>query len=76
MTKSSTSLLANDAYTTLSQNLIVKRSVRVLLSDWFILENYERATLNINMPYCEIPGDIIVPSLYIIANCWPPAATA
>ena len=45
--------IPNAAYTTLSQTLIgvFNTHSRVLQADWLILENNEKATLNINMPY-------------------------
>ena len=43
----------NDAYTTLSRNLIGCSTLRQenLQADWLIVQNNEKATLNINMPY-------------------------
>ena len=45
--------IPNDAYTTLSRNLIgySTLSQECYEPDWLILENNENATLNINMPY-------------------------
>ena len=40
--------IPNDAYTTLSQNLI---GCSTLSQDWLTLENNEKATLNIFMSY-------------------------
>ena len=37
---------------------------RVLQADWLILENDEKATLNINMPYCPL---III---HVIFSSW------
>ena len=49
--------IPDDAYSTLSQTLIVvQHSVKSLQADWLILENYEKATLNINMPYWLTAG--------------------
>ena len=44
--------IPNEAYTTQSESdwLFTTQS-RVLQADWWILENNEKATLNINMPY-------------------------
>ena len=50
--------ITNDAYTTLSQNLIwcstFSQDTSVLQDDWLILENNGKSTLNINMPYCSL----------------------
>ena len=48
--------IPNDAYTTLSQNLIgcSTLSQKCCEPDWLILENNEKATLNIHMPYCSL----------------------
>ena len=50
--------ITNDAYTTLSRNLIgcstFSQDTSVLQDDWLILENNVKATLNINMPYCSL----------------------
>ena len=50
--------ITNDAYTTLSQNLIgcpaFSQDTSVLQADWLILENNGKATLNINMPHCSL----------------------
>ena len=45
--------IPNDAYTTPSQFLLAfQHSVeRALSAYWLMLENYEKATLNIDMPY-------------------------
>ena len=45
--------IPNDAYITLSRNLIgySTLSQEYCEPDWLILENNEKATLNINMPY-------------------------
>ena len=45
--------IPNDAYTTLSRNLInySTLSQEYCEPDWLILENNEKANLNINMPY-------------------------
>ena len=44
-----------DAYTTLSQNMIgCNTQSRILLADWLILDNNEKATWNNNMPYLEL----------------------
>ena len=45
--------IPNDAYTTLSRNLIVHSTLsqEYCEPDRLILENNEKATLNINMPY-------------------------
>ena len=51
--------IPNGAYTTLSQNLIAF-SKRVLQADWLILENDEKATLNISMPYCRTKKKFLV----------------
>ena len=45
--------IPNDAYTTLSRNLIGCSTLRqeYLQADWLIMQNNEKATLNINMTY-------------------------
>ena len=44
--------ILNDAYTTLSQIwMAAQHSVKSTASYWLVLENNEKATLNINMPY-------------------------
>ena len=44
--------IPNDAYTTLSQSdWLFNTQSRVLQADRLMLENNEKATLNINMPY-------------------------
>ena len=45
--------IPNDAYTTLSRNLIGCSTLRqeYQQADWLIVQNNEKATLNINMPY-------------------------
>ena len=50
--------IPNDAYTTLSRNLIGCSTLRqeYLQADWLIVQNNEKATLNINMPYCGKPA--------------------
>ena len=47
--------IPNDAYTTLSQNLIGCSTLRqgYQQADWLIVPNNEKATSNINMPYCH-----------------------
>ena len=45
--------IPNDAYITLSRNLTL--SQEYCEPDWLILENNEKATLNINMPYLLNP---------------------
>ena len=49
-----------DAYTTLSRNLIGYSTQQQ--ADWLILENNEKATLNIDMPYC-IAGMLLLVSV-------------
>ena len=48
--------IPNDAYTTLSQNLIGCSTLRqeYQQADWLIVQNNEKATLNINMPYSKL----------------------
>ena len=45
--------IPNDAHTTLSQKLdsMFNTQSRVLQADWLTLDNDEKATLDINMPY-------------------------
>ena len=47
--------IPNDAYTTLSRNLIGCSTLRqeYLQADWLIVQNNEKATLNINIPYSD-----------------------
>ena len=47
--------IPNDAYTTLSRNLIGCSTLRqeYLQADWLIGQNNEKATLHINMPYSQ-----------------------
>ena len=51
--------IPNDAYTTLSRNLIGCSTLRqeYLQADWLIVQNNEKATLNINMPYYSLTVD-------------------
>ena len=48
--------IPNDAYTTISQNLIAwlsnTQSTRIQV-DWLILENNEKAVFSVNTPYCH-----------------------
>ena len=50
--------ITNDAYTTLSRNLIgcstFSQDTSLLQVDWLILENNGKAALNINMHYCSL----------------------
>ena len=46
--------IGNYKYNTqLKSDWLFNTQSRVLQADWFVLENDEKATLNINMPYLE-----------------------
>ena len=58
--------IPNGTCTTLSRNLTGCSTVnqRVLQADWLILENNEKATLSINMPYSDLTNSQISSSLH------------
>ena len=46
--------IPNDAYThSVNSDWLLNTHSRVLQADWLTLETNEKATLNINMPYCS-----------------------
>ena len=45
--------IPNNGFTTLESYWLSNTQSRVLQADWLVLENNEKATFNITMPYCR-----------------------